>query len=75
MDDFQLIKQTVTVAGNIRLQADRQNGSHADYFWGAALSLEAGSTEAYIPPAVHVANLSNARTNRVDRMLQGFSRE
>jgi len=75
MDDFQLIKQTVTVAGNIRLQADRQNGSHADYFWGAALSLEAGSTEAYIPPAVHVANMNNSRTNRVDKMLQGFSKE
>ena len=75
MDDFQLIKQSVTVAGNIRLQADRQNGSHADYFWGAALSLEAGSTEAYIPPAVHVANLSNARTNRIENMLQGFTRE
>ena len=75
MDDFQLIKQSVTVSGNIRLQADRQNGSHADYFWGAALSLEAGSTEAYIPPAVHVANLTNQRTNRIDTMLQGFERE
>ena len=75
MDDFQLIKQTVTVSGNIRLQADRQNGSHADYFWGAALSLEAGSTQAYIPPAVHIANLSNQRTNRIENMLQGFTRE
>jgi phage FluMu gp28-like protein len=75
MDDFQLIKQSVTVSGNIRLQADRQNGSHADYFWGAALSLEAGSTEAYIPPAVHVANMTNQRTARVDSMLQGFTRE
>lgn len=75
MDDFQLIKQSVTVSGNIRLQADRQNGSHADYFWGAALSLEAGSTEAYIPPAVHVANMTNQRTARVESMLQGFTRE
>lgn len=75
MDDFQLIKQSVTVSGNIRLQADRQNGSHADYFWGAALSLEAGSTQAYIPPAVHVANMANQRTARVESMLQGFTRE
>lgn len=75
MDDFQLIKQSVTVSGNIRLQADRQNGSHADYFWGAALSLEAGSTEAYIPPAVHVANMANQRTARVEKMLQGFTRD
>lgn len=75
MDDFQLIKQTVTVAGNIRLQADRLNGSHADYFWGAALALEAGSAKAYIPPSVHVANLANSRTARIDSMLQGFTRE
>jgi len=75
MDDFQLIKLSITVSGNIRLQADRHNGSHADYFWGAALSLEAGSSEAYIPPAVHVANMANVRTSRVDKMLQGFTRE
>jgi phage FluMu gp28-like protein len=75
MDDFQLIKQSVTVSGNIRLQADRQNGSHADYFWGAALSLEAGASEPYVVPAVHVANLTNSRTAQVDRMLQGFTRE
>jgi len=75
MDDFQLIKQSVTVSGNIRLQADRKDGSHADYFWGAALALEAGSTEAYIPPAVHVASLSNSRTARINSMLQGFTRD
>lgn len=75
MDDFQLIKQSVTVSGNIRLQADRQNGSHADYFWGAALALEAGSTQAYIPPAVHVANMGNNRSNKLDQLLRGFSRE
>lgn len=75
MDDFQLIKQSVTVSGNIRLQADRKDGSHADYFWGAALALEAGSAEAYIPPAVHVASLSNSRTARINSMLQGFTRD
>ncbi len=74
MDDFQLIKQTITVSGNIRLQADRQNGSHADYFWGAALALEASSTQAYIPPAVHVAKMDDYRTQRVSKMLQGFER-
>ena len=74
-DDFQLVKKLITSGGNIRLVAGTKEDSHADYFWGAALSLEAGSTEAYIPPAVHVANMNNARTARVDKMLQGFSRE
>jgi phage FluMu gp28-like protein len=74
-DDFQLVKKVITSGGNIRLVAGTKDDSHADYFWGAALSLEAGSTEAYIPPAVHVANMTNQRTNRVDKMLQGFSRE
>ncbi|HPS83287.1 MAG TPA: terminase family protein [Bacteroidales bacterium] len=75
IDDFQLVQQTVTVSGNIRLQADRQNGSHADYFWGAALALEAASSEPYIAPAVHIANMTNRRTARLDSMLQGFTRE
>ena len=74
-DDFQLVKKVITSGGNIRLVAGTKDDSHADYFWGAALSLEAGSTEAYIPPAVHVANMTNQRTARVDSMLQGFTRE
>lgn len=74
-DDFQLVKKIITSSGNIRLVAGTKNDSHADYFWGAALSLEAGSSEAYIPPAVHVANMANNRTEKVDKLLQGFERE
>ncbi len=74
-DDFQLVKKVITSGGNIRLVAGTKDDSHADYFWGAALSLEAGSTEAYIPPAVHVASLSNSRTARINSMLQGFTRD
>ncbi len=74
-DDFQLIKKQVTATGNIRLVAGTKNDSHADRFWGAALALEAGSSEAYIPPAVHVANMSNYRSNKIDQLLQGFTRE
>ena len=74
-DDFQLVKKVVTSGGNIRLVAGTKNDSHADYFWGAALSLEAGASEPYVAPAVHVANLTNSRTAKVDRMLQGFTRE
>ncbi len=74
-DDFQLIKKIITSGGNIRLVAGTKNDSHADYFWGAALALEAGASEPYTQPAVHVANLTNSRTLRVDKLLQGFSRE
>ena len=74
-DDFQLIKKIITSSGNIRLVAGTKNDSHADYFWGAALALEAGAGEPYVTPAVHIANLNNSRTMRVDKMLQGFSRE
>lgn len=71
-DDFQLIKQTVTASGNIRLSAGTKNDSHADRFWGAALALEAASTEIYVTPAIHVAHNGNRRTTRIDKMLQGF---
>ena len=74
-DDFQLVKKIITSSGNIRLPAGTKGDSHADYFWGAALALEAGSTEAYIPPAVHVANMNNSRTARVGKMLDGFSKD
>lgn len=74
-EDFQLVKQTITASGNIRLSAGTKNDSHADRFWGAALALEAASTEIYVPPAVHVATITNQRSERLDRMLHGFTRE
>lgn len=74
-EDFQLVKQTITASGNIRLPAGTKNDSHADRFWGAALALEAASTEIYVPPAVHVATITNQRSERLDRMLHGFTRE
>lgn len=74
-DDFQLVKQTITASGNIRLSAGTKEDSHADYFWGAALSLEAGAAGVYVPPAVHTINQDNHRSERIDKMLQGFTRE
>lgn len=74
-DDFQLVKQTITASGNIRLSAGTKEDSHADSFWGAALSLEAGAAGVYVPPAAHVAAHDNHRSERIDKMLQGFTRE
>lgn len=72
-DDFQLVKQSVTASGNIRLQAGTKNDSHADYFWGAALALEASSEGGYIPPAVHT--IQAKRSERLDKILFGFTKE
>lgn len=74
-DDFQLVKQIITASGNIRLTAGTKEDSHADYFWGAALALEAAAVGVYIPPAAHTINQDNHRSERIDKMLQGFTRE
>lgn len=74
-DDFQLVKQDVTASGNIRLSAGTKDDSHADYFWGAALALEASADGGYVPPEVHVAQMTNQLSRRLDEMLRGFKRE
>lgn len=74
-DDFQLVKQDVTASGNIRLSAGTKNDSHADYFWGAALALEAAADGGYVPPTVRIASQEKQHSERIGKMLQGFSRE
>ena len=74
-DDFQLVKKVVTTAGNIRLPADTKNDSHADRFWGAALSLEAAIGDIYVAPEVHVAPMSNTRSARLDKILSGWNKD
>lgn len=71
--DFQLVKQSTTASGNIRLQAGTKEDSHADYFWGAALALEAASEGGYVPPAVHT--VKDRRSERLDKILSGFSKD
>lgn len=39
--DLRAIRKTTTAAGNIRFDADRGPGGHADRFWGIALALHA----------------------------------
>jgi len=43
-NDWHSVERTITEAGHFRLSASRQEGSHADRFWAAALALHA--TEA-----------------------------
>lgn len=40
--DLRAIRKTTTAAGNIRFEADRGPGGHADRFWALALALHAG---------------------------------
>lgn len=42
-NDLHSIRKTVTAAGNVRLDAPREDGSHADRFWAAALACHAAS--------------------------------
>lgn len=73
-DDFGLVRVTLTATGNIRLTAETKEDSHADRFWAAALCLEAANGN-YVPPAVHVAGTKTKRSSRIEKMLQGFTRE
>lgn len=42
-NDLHSIRKTVTAAGNVRLDAPREEGSHADRFWAAALACHAAA--------------------------------
>jgi len=42
-NDLHSVTKTVTAAGNVRLNAPRDEGSHADRFWAAALACYAAS--------------------------------
>ncbi len=42
-DDIHSIKKNTTSAGNIRFDAERSEGSHADRFWACALAVHAAS--------------------------------
>lgn len=42
-NDLHSVAKSVTAAGNVRLSAPREDGSHADRFWAAALAVHAAS--------------------------------
>ena len=41
-EDLHSVKKYVTVAGNVRFDAERTEAGHADHFWAAALGVHAG---------------------------------
>jgi phage FluMu gp28-like protein len=43
-EDLHSVRRQITSAGNIRFDADRDEGSHADRFWALALALHAAAT-------------------------------
>lgn len=47
--DIHAIKKTVTVAGNIRFDADRTEAGHADRFWALALAIHASLKPTGLP--------------------------
>ena len=54
-EDLHSVRKVVTAAGNIRLEADREAGSHADRFWALALCAYAAAQRpafAYKPMRV-----------------------
>lgn len=55
-NDLHSVTKTVTAAGNVRLMAPRDEGSHADRFWAAALACHAagedlGPVDCVLPDA------------------------
>ena len=78
MDDFHSVKKETTSTGNIRLVADtnEDTGSHADYFWAAALANEAASVEGF---TVLVKGAIQSATDKLLRgakkCLRGFTKD
>lgn len=42
-EDIHSVKKITTASGNLRFDAERSDGSHADRFWALALAVHAGS--------------------------------
>ena len=65
-NDLHSVRKTVTMAGNIRLDAPREDGSHADRFYAAALAAHAasddsGPIECELGPPLAMAGMRGAR--------------
>lgn len=48
-NDFHGVRRSVTSAGNVRLNAMREDGSHSDRFWAAALAVHAAGNRNSMP--------------------------
>lgn len=75
LSDLNSVKQDTTAAGNIRLRAatNEDSGSHADYFWAAALALEAAAATPYVSPQLIVPK--TYMTASFKRLLKGFKKD
>lgn len=77
-DDFHSLRQVVSPAGNTRFDPDENESlpnSHADFFWAAALAVNAGSVIApEILGAIRTPKPEAVptRTGRIDRILDGY---
>lgn len=71
--DLRSIKKTTTAAGNIRFEADRGPGGHADRFWALALALHAAQSPG-VEYAYHPVGRGNEdRHDRPVRVTAGLS--
>ena len=59
-NDLHSVQRSVTAAGNVRLSAPREEGSHADRFWACALAVHAASNDAGPIEAVFGPDLASA---------------
>lgn len=60
--DWHSVARVVTGAGQVRYEADRSRGGHADRFWAAALGLHAAREPGGAPGFVSGGRLTFART-------------
>jgi phage FluMu gp28-like protein len=72
-EDLHSVRRLVTSAGNIRFDAEREEGSHADRFWALALALHAGGSTSHAPFEIwKVPRRTDRETfpDRADRSLR-----
>lgn len=66
-EDFYSIKAVTTSAGNVRYEAETsKDGSHADFFWGFALSLYAA--KSYTGPII----ITSGAQRQIKSLLKGY---
>lgn len=71
--DLHKVRRETTAAGNIRLDATRDKGGHADRFWSVALAIHAESTAIEKPtlPKAFETRVASVRRTRKMRSVVG----
>ncbi len=62
INDWHSVERSMTSSGNFRISAPRQEGSHADRFWAAALAVRAANNAHVTIESVNTKSLSFARS-------------